>query len=170
MTSRQFHLPLIVLLPALALVAMLGAACSPAAAALAPASDATPPALFAETNQKPSLSASNEKAVVRSRYVSVNISLVRTAAGPEAVKRLTLNLFPDVSVTAVLDRVDRPSATGFVWVGHVDGVQGSQVTLSVQDDVMVGTIILPDKQYQVRFAGNGVHAVNQINQAAFGPD
>lgn len=170
MASRQFHLPFLVLFPALALFTILGAACSPAVAALPSAGDPNPPALFAETNQKPSANLSGDKAVVRTHYVSVNIALFRTATGPEGVKRLTLNLFPDVNVTAVLDRVDKPGSSGFVWVGHVDGAPNSQVTLSVQDDVMMGTVAIPDKQYQVRFAGNGVHAVNQINQAAFGPD
>lgn len=170
MTSRNFHLPLSALVPALVLLVMLGSACSPASAALAPGSSSTPPALFAETNQKPALAQTNEKTITRSRNVSVNVGLFRTAAGPAAVKSLTLNLFPDVSVTAVLDRIDRPSATGFVWVGHVDGMANSQVTLSVQDDVMAGTISIPDKQYAVRFMGNGVHAVNQVNQAGFGPD
>lgn len=170
MTSRNIHVPLGVFFSALVLLAMLASACSPASAALAPGSDSPPPALFAETNQKPALAQANPKTITRSRDVTVNVGLFRTAGGPEAVKQLTLNLFPDVTVTAVLDRIDRPSTNGFVWVGHVNGVANSQVTLSVQDDVMIGTVQIPDKQYSVRFMGNGVHAVNQVNQAGFGPD
>jgi hypothetical protein len=128
-----------------------------------------PAALFTETNSKPSVNSATGATIIRTRIVEVNFPLLSGTGGPASVKTLTLNLFPDVSLTAVLDRVDT-QPNGFTWIGHVDGTSNSQVTLVVQDKVMAGSITLTDKIYQVRYAGNGVHAIQQINQAAFPPD
>ena len=46
----------------------------------------------------------------------------------------------------------------------------SQVTLIVEDGVLVGNLRVPGGSYEVRYLANGLHAVYQINPAAFPPD
>ncbi|MCL5950729.1 MAG: hypothetical protein M1132_03250 [Chloroflexi bacterium] len=159
------------LLCALVLLAAMGYGCAPASAAITPAVP-TPdaPYLFNDTDQKPGANVTADKTVLRTRYATVNLSLFQATGGPQSVKQLKLNLFPDVIVTASLDRIDRPSPDGFVWVGHVQGAANSQVALSVQDNVMAGSISIPNDLYLVRYVGSGLHAINQIDQAAFPPD
>lgn len=171
-TPGQFHVPSPwTLVCALAMLAAMGSGCGVGSATVNPLAASTgTPQLFVDTNLKPSGELAADKTVVRTRYVTVNLSPFQAAGTPESVKQLNLNLFPDVFVTASLDRIDRPSPGGFVWVGHVPSIPNSQVALSVQDNVVVGSILIPNARYQVRFVGSGLHAIQQINQAAFPPD
>src|SRR4051812_17138933 len=92
--------------------------------------------LFTPTTRQPSARAAavNDPSVVRERAVEVNLGLIdgtpRTAGTTGgAGQTLPLNLFPaeatlfpDVTITAIRDRVERASmGTGYVWVGHAQG-------------------------------------------------
>jgi len=81
-----------------------------------------------------------------------------------------LNLFDYVIFTAVLDRVEPNRSGGYSWIGHLEGVEHSQVILVVKEGLMAGNIVVPKVFYQVRYAGNGVHAIYQIDQSAFPPE
>ena len=59
---------------------------------------------------------------------------------------------------------------GLIWVGHLEVIALSSVILVAEDEIMAGNISLPGGFYQVRYAGNGIHAIYQINQAAFPPE
>jgi hypothetical protein len=120
--------------------------------------------------------------VRRSRYVGVTLQQMPTAGGPSADQRpsIRLDLFDDVSVTAVFDRFD-PDARGTTWVGHVEGQPLSTVTLVYQDDVMTGSVLTPDATYLIRpapadlraatpLAAGSLHVVEDIDQAGFRPE
>ena len=62
------------------------------------------------------------------------------------------------------------SGQGFIWIGTVRGAAPSQVTLVVEDGVVSGNVRVPQGSYQIRYAGNGLHAISEINPAAFPPD
>jgi hypothetical protein len=83
---------------------------------------------------------------------------------------LILNLFDDVAFTAKLDRLEAAGSDGYTWIGHLEGIDHSQVVLVIGGGQMAGNITLPDEFYQVRFAGNGVHAIYRIDQTAFPPE
>ena len=107
---------------------------------------------------------------IRSRTVRIDFPQLGTRdARASAGATLQLNLFDDASYRAVLDRID-PSASGFVWVGHVVGVEMSTVTLATEDGVMTGIVLMPEAAYEIRFAGGGLHSVVQIDQSAFPPE
>ncbi len=106
--------------------------------------------------------------VLRSRTVNVGFDMVSAASRAKG-ETLPLNLFADASYTAVMDRIDT-SAQANVWVGHLDGVALSNVTLATVGNVMQGVVFMPNAIYAVRYSGNGVHTVYQINQAAFPPE
>jgi hypothetical protein len=100
------------------------------------------------------------------RYVDVNFTLLDNAVEGDAIG---LNLYDDVIFTAILERKEPAQPDGYAWVGSLQGVEYSQVILAVGGGQMAGNITSPLGQYQVRFAGDGVHAVYTIDQSSF-PD
>jgi hypothetical protein len=119
--------------------------------------------------------------VIRQRFVTVNFGLLNgtpRGTGSPTVQGdvLPLNLFsfesqlfPDVAITAVRDRVERAAAgTGYVWVGHVQGVGPllGTVTIAVENGIMYATIRANDALYRVQYAGTGTHVVQQLDERA----
>ena len=147
--------------------------------ATGPSSIAAPsldgPYLFTDTAIEEDLDTAGDPTIIRTRFVSVNFDLLGGAdtlpgdlsdGGDVAV----LNLFDDVVFTAILNRVEPNRSGGYSWLGHLEGVEYSQVILVVKNGLMAGNITLPKVFYQVRYAGSGVHAIYEINQSAFSPD
>jgi hypothetical protein len=97
------------------------------------------------------------------RYVTIDLDRLRDT------NAILLNLFPDASYEAVLDRVDRIGGS-VVWVGHIANRDSSSVTLSVENKTVYGRITLAEQVYVVRFVRDGVHAILQIDPAAFPPE
>jgi Metallo-peptidase family M12 len=113
---------------------------------------------------------SGDRTRVRSRTVRIDFPQLGTRdRRPDAGRTLVLNLFEDASYPAILDRVDL-TANGFVWVGHIPGVELSTVTLATEDGVLYGSILTPAFSYVIQSAGNGLHSVAQIDQSAFRPE
>ncbi|MGA6924237.1 MAG: hypothetical protein WBY88_01075, partial [Desulfosarcina sp.] len=114
--------------------------------------------------------------IVRAKRVHVNYNILvsDTQQLPTSVSdtagTLILNLFGDVALTAVLDRVDSTIPEFFSWIGHVEGIAQSNVTLVVGEGTIQGSIALPDAFYQISHVGNRVHAIYEIDQAAFPPE
>jgi hypothetical protein len=109
-------------------------------------------------------------AVTQAKRVAINW---RALAGPETAE-ITLNLFDDQLLTAVHDRTDIPATgSGFVWVGHISGQEGAPVTLSVVEDILIGSITLPQSTITIRHDGRS-QIVAQIDPRraleAEGPD
>ncbi|MCX7841260.1 MAG: zinc-dependent metalloprotease, partial [Anaerolineae bacterium] len=110
-----------------------------------------------------------EPAVVRTRFVNVRFDLLgNRAQGPG--KTLRLNLFDDTVFQADFERWDQVDFYDSIWVGKIDGVPFSNVTLVARDGLMQGQVSMPDGIYQIRYVGNGVHAIQQINQHALPPE
>jgi hypothetical protein len=122
--------------------------------------------------------------VVRSRYVTIDVDALSHALERSPVFReppLLLELFADRSVVAVFDRFD-PNPGGVTWVGHVEGVALSTVTLVSGGGLLTANIRLPDVEYTIRPVpsaagltnpqadGRAVHVVSQLDQGAFLPE
>lgn len=91
-----------------------------------------------------------DTAVTQAKRVAINW---RALPGRETAT-ITLNLFDDQLITAVHDRTDMvETGPGFVWVGHVAGQEGAPVTLSVVDDILIGSITLPQATITIRHDG-----------------
>lgn len=103
----------------------------------------------------------------RSRLLTINWGMMAEGVQPE----LQLDLFDRVVVTAVRDQLFRSTAvSGYVWLGHLAGTPTDTVTLSVVDEVMVGTIVYGRQTFQLRYAGNGLHTLSeQDDRAIFEP-
>jgi len=124
-------------------------------------------------------------AVRRSRLVAVNPGTLpvpradafadRPAAAPPQ-PALTLDLFPDVFVTATFVRFD-PNPDGVTWVGRIVGDPGSSVTLVYGQGLMTGSIVGTAGAFAIRPASDvvrranpqtagEVHVISEIDQAA----
>jgi hypothetical protein len=132
---------------------------------------ARPFAVFSEETLFEPAAAHSQSAVTfdsvarRSRPVTVN-----WAALTPQTTQLKLDLFDDVVLTAVRQRVDiSPAVSGYVWVGRVLGDEDSHVTLSVRDHFLAGSVSLHGvERYAIRYhAASGTHVVREIDPAAY---
>ncbi|MDX1378968.1 MAG: M12 family metallo-peptidase [Anaerolineales bacterium] len=111
------------------------------------------------TDQGPTLSAT-EPGIGQSKRVAVNWEALNNGRSP----LLKINLFNGQEITAVRDRLDPSSAAGgYVWVGHVQGETQSAVTLSVVDDVLIGSIhSSANDPIDIRYQ-NGTQILQQVD-------
>jgi peptidyl-Asp metalloendopeptidase len=115
--------------------------------------------------------------VIRSRYMAIDVNTLRGPSDRRLLREppVTLQLFPDVTIVGTFDRYD-PNPDGMTWVGHVEGVPASFITLVYSGGLMAGSIVTPDALYQIRPASAearaassnaALHVVSEIEQAAF---
>ena len=105
--------------------------------------------------------------IVRSSFVQINFKYLETRESMKQEKVIVLNLFNDVSLIAIKERIEKRSPTKYTWFGHLRGIKDSQVILVVEEGHMAGNITFDGEMYQVRSIGNGVHAIYEIDQSAF---
>ncbi len=153
-------------------MALICSACTlpPTSSASAPAANQTTgKMLFTPATQQPDTAskAVRDKQVIRARPVKIDLQLLTDSAAPG--QTITLNLFDDVTVVAQADRIER-TARGVQWIGQVQGVPLSQVTIVANGDVVSGNISMPQGRYHIRFVGNGVHEVQRIDPSLFPKD
>ena len=102
-----------------------------------------------------------------------SLEAIQANANPQ----LQLNLFSDLTLTAVLTRVDpTPSGGGYLWTGTVADVSNSLVQLVVKETLVAGDVRLPDlaradgpiggEVYQIRPLADGNHIVRQLRMVA----
>ncbi len=101
--------------------------------------------------------------VKRSRTVEV--------AGGELARQetVTLPLFPDVTMQLVRDEL-RETPRGIVWRGHVADDPSSGAIFVIHGEVVVGNIFTRERTFELRYAGNGVHEIREIDGTKFPPD
>lgn len=135
----------------------------------------TPSGLFYETEGQEAL-LSITPIHSRGRVVTINFNLLYSnmteGKYPDKVaKRVGLNLFEEIFYTAVLDQVDTDINGVITLVGHIEGVEHSEVTLSIVDNILSGSITMPDGEiYQILFLRESFHAIYQIDQSAYPED
>ncbi len=101
----------------------------------------------------------SDQAVARSRFVRVNVPRLLESAPAAAID---LNLFPDRSLRARIERVDA-LRDHTVYFGRLAGADDGEVVLVVQNGVVAGSIRGGGKLFHIRFAGSGVHEVQEID-------
>jgi glucose/arabinose dehydrogenase len=132
------------------------------------------PGLFSQPDAAASVSvlqgAAPDRTVGRSRVVTIDFTqLGSQGVSADRNTSLELNLFADVSFTAALNRIDA-TARGFVWSGHIPAIPMSTVSLATDGGVMHGVVMTPDASYVVRYVGNGLHVIDEVDQNAFPPE
>jgi hypothetical protein len=125
-----------------------------------------------------------EPSVVRSRYTTINFDVLPDPRPRSLLSRqprtLPLQLFPNLAIVAVFERFD-PNRDGVTWVGHVDGIPLSTVTLVYGNGLLTGSIVMPSGMFTIRPApeelrrlnplgSRQVHIVTEIRQEGFLPE
>jgi hypothetical protein len=110
------------------------------------------------------------KALLRSRALKIRLNTLRAKAKPLAFatsqeRRLVLNLFDNLSVTAIADRVKRGKGTDFNWAGSIKGKQPGQAVLIVRKNKLYANVRIGTKLYQIRPAGAGKQFISEIDTA-----
>jgi hypothetical protein len=124
--------------------------------------------LFTDPPGVPALDLARDVGVIRNRYVGVRFGLLPGSLGSEP-QTLALNLFDDAVLTGVIEQVDS-TPSGSTIVGRLQGIENSSMTLVTNDGVMIGSISTPAARYQIRYAGNGVHAVREFDTSQLPPE
>jgi hypothetical protein len=97
--------------------------------------------------------------VLRKRYVTFDVRrAIRSTT-------LVLNLFSGKRLTIRRIRTETIGENGSLWFGEIVGKKG-WVTLSAVEDVLVGNIRMGSESYEIRYAGDGIHTVNEIDTSA----
>ena len=94
----------------------------------------------------------------RNRSVNVRTDLLWSDA-------LTLNLFDDVTVTAVRDRMIDNVKGNSTWIGHVEGEPDSEVFLTVRGKTMSGKVLIGSDVYEIEIKSNKKHEITKVDPA-----
>lgn len=125
--------------------------------------------LFRDVGPPPSSSGRRDAVVKRFRFVEIDLTALRRPS-------TRLDLFPGGppgAVTVVWSRVEQPSADNQAWVGHTgSGEQTGTVTLVVNqaERVVAATLHLAGGVYRIRYAGHGVHVIEELESRNFPKD
>jgi len=109
----------------------------------------------------------NSPSVARYRFTGINRELLLDVNGEplpiETPFHLQLNLFPDVPYTGVIMEVVQDES-GITWVGYLDGVEYSALTLVYTAGVFIVHAASPTGVYEVTNAGGDLYRIVQIDQ------
>ena len=120
------------------------------------------PALFGvATGRDQSVAHRPERDVVRGRPVEVRIEALEAAIARRA--GIELRLFPNLSVNADPDRIDRLGPGRYVWKGHIVGTENGEATFAVTDGVLTGHITVPGAQYRVHISTGDGYSVEEVD-------
>lgn len=92
----------------------------------------------------------------RARHAQVNIN----AADADT---LNLNLFDDVFLVAIRDRIEKSDKGYALWIGHIEDDETSQVVLAFKGKVMMGTVDTQGKSFEIVYVSGNTHAVRELD-------
>ncbi|QPJ60466.1 MAG: hypothetical protein G3M70_00595 [Candidatus Nitronauta litoralis] len=132
-------------------------------------SQATP--LFSDPPSGTPVFPDSSGTVIRSRAVQVDLSQLKLPNGLPVSPGidLTLNLFPNESYTAHIERVESHVSGGYSLIGKLKGQAHSTVMLAVNNDQVMGTVVTDGFLCQVRPGEGGVHGIFDLDPSAFPP-
>lgn len=125
------------------------------------------PALYKDTNRRGALAAkADDPTVVRSKNIIVDVRQLRN----QQRRRISMAVFGKKSI--ILSRLSlEEQQSGLVWKGMIANQQGSSATFVIVGDVVIGNILTPTgNMYQIRYLGNGVHSLREVDRSKFPPE
>jgi hypothetical protein len=130
--------------------------------------------IFSETSRPGTVDPGSPRTARRLRRVELDLPRLFPGGLPPSVarsaERITLNLFPDVCVTASREQATDLGPGKMQWIGRVEGRPGGTAILVVDGSVMVGTVTIDRRSFRIAYLGDGVHTVVEVDQSAFPPD
>ena len=100
---------------------------------------------------------------MRSRNVRINTDILKT----NDHSSISLNLFDDVVLQANLVRIERSKNGNYIWVGKLEGDDKSEVVLVTNGEITTGSIRSLNHEFSIKFAGNGIHAVMEMDKTGY---
>ena len=112
---------------------------------------------------------------IRSRPVRIDLAelavaqaIVATDVGPPTT--LTLNLFDDTVVSAVVERTAPTLSGGYSLSGRLTSSAFDTVTVVVNGAVVAGTVRTSGEIYRIRTVGDGLYVVAQVDLSMLPPE
>ena len=126
------------------------------------------PALFVDAPGGPAARETRRPEVVRSRRLAVRSDLLAAAIAPgaSAAAPFVLNLFPDVSLTLVRERLESDVRGYSTWVGSVAGDTDSVASLTWHGGTLAGGVVTGGVAYDITTGSDGVVSVSQRDTTA----
>jgi hypothetical protein len=122
-------------------------------------------ALFLDTEAvEPTLSALH---IARSRVVKINVAALVDENGrarKQVGDTITLNLFPDVTYTAVIDQIEE-NDDSYSWTGHLRDIEYSSLIMILTGGIFIANIASPGGVYEVSNAVGDIYRVVLIDQS-----
>ncbi len=103
----------------------------------------------------------NPERVLRQRAVHIDFELFAKGE-PEFIR---LNLFDDIILMAVLDKIANGPAGEIVWHGHIENRNQSKVIFVVKEQALSGAIVMPLQIFKIRPLDDGVHMARQVTES-----
>ena len=97
--------------------------------------------------------------VLRSRHVKARMSALAEET------QVGLNLFNDEYLVFEKDQMKKNDDNNYVIHGKAMGKDNSDALFTLEDDVMVGNIRVDGKTYQIRYAGNGIQTIREVDES-----
>lgn len=127
---------------------------------------APPPLLTDGSEADTAIALPADPGVKRSRVVRISPELLEPGAGTlqQPGSRFTANLFDDASHAVLVKSVNIRGPAEFSCVGQIENIPGSSVVIAAYQGALAGTVTVPwTEPFQIQFAGNGLHRVNQVS-------
>jgi hypothetical protein len=117
------------------------------------------------------IKALSEPQVVRLGFATADLSRIAGPDRPAGAEAVSLNLFDDVEVLAVRERLERRGRGEYTWFGRAAGERESSVILVVRAGRLTGNIILSEGIFDVvSLDGDDRSAIREIDQSRYGPE
>ncbi len=115
---------------------------------------------------------SRNPAITRTRYVQLNLDLTAESQSflrnkASQPKHLTFNLFEGTTLPATIEKIEQKRSGSYSWEGYLGDNKQNRITLIVNKEVLMGNLSMGMKSYQIRFAGNGLYAIHEIDPGKY---
>jgi len=103
-------------------------------------------------------------------FIAAKVDVV-SLAGATQGDRFTLDVARDVTLTALVQRVERRSETSYSVFGTLEGLDQSSFIIAVENDAAAAdfTCAPQNLHYRFKYAGDGVHLVCDVDDVAYAP-
>ncbi|MBI2870667.1 MAG: choice-of-anchor D domain-containing protein [Candidatus Omnitrophica bacterium] len=141
----------------------------------APATFADPPSAKLIRKAAPFQRTAPELGEVRSRAVELNLDALPGDI-PEShpvhgyIRKVEITLFEDVVLTLLLYPSERKGPDHIAWQGYVESDPTSTVFIVRNKASVTGIISTVGTSYEIRFLGNGLHRILEVNYSALPPE
>jgi hypothetical protein len=127
----------------------------------AAALDVNEPFYFEDAEFSTDVSGEMDSKLLRYREVRVNIDGLK-AAMQAGKGRIRLDLYADLNVNVLSERIEKYSDNNYVLTGRIEGEAFSSVSLAIQNNVLIGNLNTgKGNRYAISYKGDGIHNINE---------